>query len=84
MNTIAQDATRYVQFLEDSDLLTDEHALSVSLLHALVGKLDECTNPTQYAAISKEIRATQDSLPKPDVQEADEVGDFFKELEGLA
>lgn len=84
MNTIASDAIRYVEFLDDQELLTDEHALTVALLHALVAKLDECTNPTQYAAISKEIRATQDALPKPLVAQTDEIADFFDELENLS
>lgn len=83
MNTISQDATRYVEFLEDSGLLTDEHALTVALLHSLVAKLDECTNATQYASITKEIRATQDALPKPVIQQTDEVADFFDELNAL-
>lgn len=83
MNTIAQDATRYVKFLDDSDLLTDEHALTIALLNALVAKLDECTNATQYASITKEIRATMDALPKPEVRQTDEVADFFDELNAL-
>lgn len=81
--TIAEDTQRYIQFLDDADLLTDEHALTVSLLRRLVDKLDECTNATQYAAVSKEIRATMDALPKPEVRQTDEVQDFFDELTAL-
>jgi hypothetical protein len=84
MNTNAQDATKYVAFLKDQGLLTDEHALTVSLLHALVTKLDECTNPTQFANVTKEIRATMDALPKPEIKQTDEVADFFNELEALS
>lgn len=81
--TIAEDTQRYVQFLNDADLLTDEHALTVALLRQLVAKLDECTNATQFAAVSKEIRATMDALPKPEVRQSDEVQDFFDELTAL-
>lgn len=81
--TIAEDTQRYVQFLDDADLLTDEHALTVALLRQLVAKLDECTNATQFAGVSKEIRATMDALPKPVVQQSDEVQDFFDELNAL-
>lgn len=83
-STIAKDTARFIQFLDDADLLTDEHALTVALLKELVGKLDECTNMTQYAALSKEIRATQEALPKPELRQTDEVQDFFDELEDLA
>lgn len=82
--TIVQETEVFITFLEDSGLISDEHALSVSLLRQLVSKLDECTNMTQYAALSKEIRATQEALPKPVVQQTDEVADFFGELEKLA
>jgi hypothetical protein len=84
MNTIVEDTTRYIAFLSDQGLLTDEHALTVALLRALVAKLADCTNATQYAAVSKEIRATMEALPKPEVKQTDEVEDFFNELESLA
>jgi hypothetical protein len=84
MNTIAIDALKYVAFLTAQGLLTDEHALTVSLLIALVDKLDECTNPTQFANVTKEIRATMDALPRPEVKQTDEIADFFTELEDLA
>lgn len=82
--TIIEETDKFIKFLEDSSLLTDEHALSVSLLRQLVKKLDDCTNMTQYAALSKEIRATQEALPKPLVKQTDEVQDFFDELEDLS
>lgn len=81
---IAKDTARFIQFLDDADLLTDEHALTVALLTELVSKLDECTNMTQYAALSKEIRATMEALPKPEIRQTDEVQDFFDELTELA
>lgn len=84
MPTISSDALRYIEFLTDQGLLTNEHVLTVAMLHALVAKLDECTNPTQYAAVSKEIRATQEALPKPVIAQTDEVADFFSDLEKLA
>ncbi|MFE4078215.1 hypothetical protein [Paenarthrobacter sp. YIM B13468] len=83
-STIAKDTARFIKFLDDADLLTDEHALTVALLTELVDKLDSCTNMTQYAALSKEIRATMDALPKPEIRQTDEVQDFFDELTELA
>lgn len=80
LSALAQDTERFITFLDDSGLLSDEHALSISLLRQLIKKLDECTNMTQYAALSKEIRAVHDSLPKPVVKQTDEVQEFFDEL----
>ena len=77
---IAKDTERFIKFLEDSDLLTDEHALSVALLTELVNQLPTATNATQYAALSKEIRATIESLPKPEVKQTDAVADFLSEM----
>ncbi|UVJ37977.1 hypothetical protein [Arthrobacter sp. CJ23] len=81
--TIADDTARFIKFLEDADLITDEHALTVSLLTQLVEQLPTAANATQFAALSKEIRATMEALPKPEVRQSDEVQDFFDELTEL-
>lgn len=82
-STIIAETEIFIKFLDDSGLISDEHALSISLLRQLVKKLDECTNMTQYAALSKEIRAVHESLPKPEIKQTDEVQDFFDELVNL-
>lgn len=80
---IAKDTERFIKFLEDADLLTDEHALTVALLKDLVNQLPTAANATQYAALSKEIRATQDALPKPVIVHSDAASEFMDELAEL-
>ena len=84
MTTLAEDATEYIEFLTGAGLLTGEHRLAVGLLRGLVEQLDKTTNATQYAAISKEIRATMEQLPKPEVKQTDELEDLLGELEALS
>lgn len=81
---IALDAAKYIRHLRKEGLLTNEHALTVSLLRRLVDQLDECTSAAQFGVISREIRSTMDQLPKPVAQPLrDAASDFMDELEKL-
>lgn len=72
-----------VRYLKDQDLLTGEHELTVALIKELCASWEECTSVTQKASLAKEIRASLESLPKPEIVASDEVADFFAEVAAL-
>lgn len=75
------DAAKYIRFLKSQGLLTNEHALTVSLVEFLAAEWSLCTSSTQRAAVSKEIRAAIEMLPHTEVKIADEAQTFLNDLE---
>lgn len=82
-NPLRTSANKTLKFLKDAGLLTDEHEATQALLKALCDEFTECTNSTQRAGISREIRACLESLPKPIVKVADEAQEFLDALENV-
>lgn len=80
MNLLKIEAEKTLQFLEDEGLLTDADALNVALVQALCDEWPEATSSTQRAALSKELRACLESLPKPEPVASDELGDLLTDL----
>ena len=70
-----------IRFLTKQGLITHEHSLTIALIKELCAEWYKCSSSTQRAAISKEIRAAIELLPKPEIKVSDETEDFFKELE---
>lgn len=75
------DSEKYLRFLKKSNLLTDEHSLTVSLVKELCITWAECTSATQKAAVSKELRAAIEMLPHAEVKLQGEVETFLEDLE---
>jgi hypothetical protein len=78
---LQKDCEKYIKFLTNQNLLTDEHAYTVSLARQLAAEWENCDTSTQRAAISKEIRACIELLPKPEVKIQDATKNFLDEFE---
>jgi hypothetical protein len=74
-------ADKYIRFLKKQSLLTDEHALTVSLVKSLAEEWSLCTSSTQRAAIAKELRACIDMLPHTETPIQDVTQTFLEQLE---
>jgi hypothetical protein len=80
ISPLKQEALKTIKYLRDSNLLTDADALNIELIKALCDEWPEATTSTQRAALSKEIRACLEALPKPDVKPTDELADFLADM----
>lgn len=81
MSDIQSKTESTIQYLRDAGLLTQEHDLLVALLHELTTEWTLAKNSTQRSLLSKEIRATLESLPRPDAKPADETQAFLDSLQ---
>ncbi len=80
---LQKDCEKTIKFLNNQNLLTDEHAFTISLMRSLAEEWAVCTSATQRAAISKEIRACLEMLPQTEVKLQDAVQNVLDELERL-
>lgn len=79
-SNIQNKTTSTVKFLRDQGLLTKEHDLLVALLTELTNEWAIAKNSTQRSLLSKEIRATIEMLPAPEIKPKDSAQDFLDSL----
>lgn len=72
-------AKKTITYLREQGVLSDEHALTVSLIEALCDEWAEAVTTTQRANVSKELRYCLALLPEP-APETDDVADLLAEL----
>lgn len=79
-NPLQLKAAKTLRFYKRENLLTDEHALLEELILFLAAEWSECQTSNQRAAISKELRAAIEMLPKIEKSVSDEAEEFLSDL----
>lgn len=80
-NPLQLKAAKTLRYYRRENLLTDEHALLEELILLLAADWSNCTTSNQRTAVSKELRAAIEMLPKVEqTPVSDEAENLLKSL----
>lgn len=79
-NGLQAKASETIKSLDDAGLITAEHALTIELIQTLCAAIPDAASGAMVAALSKEIRACLESLPKPVPVLTDELEDLLADI----